>query len=136
MDDAHGALSPSGRRQEQIKKILAEIWREMHRYKRHHYELLRAWVEAAFENRDELSSYLHGVYRGFWADWSKRLGITPNGVKKRLIGGIKWFAGRIRTNALAQGTEEAPSLEEFRAFTRAIIAKLEFMDKAQRRSLP
>lgn len=84
------ASLPEGIRQED----LAKVWRLLRRTKPHLYVVLKAWVEG-LRLRDDRTRYSSGLYRGFYADLSRRLGITQNAVKYRLQTAIKWFAERL-----------------------------------------
>ena len=70
--------------------VLDKTWRRMKRWKPHLYVVLRAYIEA-LELRDERSRYAHGLYRGFYAEWARRLGVTENTVRYRLKAATRWF---------------------------------------------
>ena len=78
--------------------VVRKVWREMRRLKPHLYVVLRSWTDL-LPLRDEPTQYSSRVYRGFYAELARKLGVTENAVKHRLQSGIRWFAGRIRCHA-------------------------------------
>ena len=65
---------------------------KMRRRKPHLCVVLRAYTEA-LQLRDEKTQYTHGLYRGFYAELSRKLGVTENAIKQRLDSAIVWFGG-------------------------------------------
>jgi hypothetical protein len=79
-------------------RVVGRTWRELRRFKPHLYVVLKAWTDL-LPLREEPTRYSSRVYRGFYAELSRKLGITENAVKYRLQSGIRWFAGRVRFHA-------------------------------------
>lgn len=78
--------------------VVGKVWREMRRNKPHLYVVLKSWTEL-LPLRDEPTQYSSRVYRGFYAELARKLGVTENAVKHRLQSGVRWFAKRIRYHA-------------------------------------
>jgi hypothetical protein len=79
------------------EEVLRRVWTELRRLKPHLFVVLKAFVEG-LSLRDEPSRYSHGSYRGFYAEWSRRLGISENAVKARKESAVRWFARRLRVH--------------------------------------
>lgn len=73
---------------------LRRIWRLMRHNKPHLYVVLKAWVEG-MQLRDERTQYSSGLYRGFYSELARRLGVSENAVKYRLKAAMQWFARRL-----------------------------------------
>ena len=65
-------------------KTLGKIWRDMRRLKPHLFVVTKAWVEGG-SLRDEPTQYSSGLYRGFYAEHSRKLGITDPETRARLL---------------------------------------------------
>lgn len=76
-------------------KALDRVWREMRWRKPHLYRVLKAYTEA-IARRDSRTQYSHGVFRGFYSDLSKDMGVDESTVRYRLQVGIRWFAKRFK----------------------------------------
>lgn len=79
-------------------EIVRRVWLDLRRLKPHLYVVMKTWSEM-LQLRDEPTQYSSRVYRGFYAELSRKLGITENAVKYRLQSGIRWFAHRLRKTA-------------------------------------
>lgn len=78
------------------RKAIERVWCEMRRLKPHLYVVFRRWAQMC-SLRDEPTQYRHGLYRGFYAEMGRQLGIDPKSVQYRLRGAQQWFARRLRS---------------------------------------
>ncbi len=75
-----------------LKDQLKRVLRAMRKEEPYLFVVFKEWCKAR-ELRDEQNpQYKHGVYRGFYAEQSKRLGIRPNTVQHRLEKAHIWAA--------------------------------------------
>ena len=92
-----------------VAKTVNKTWRDLRRLKPHLYVVFKAWAEL-FQLRDQDTQYTHGLYRGFYAEMSRKLGVTEPAVKNRLARAKLWFASRIERGR-SLSTREAPGRE-------------------------
>ena len=82
------APQESGSLKERLKRVLGAMRKE----EPYLFVVFKEWCRAR-ELRDERNPrYKHGVYRGFYVEQSKRLGIRPNTVQHRLERAHIWAA--------------------------------------------
>jgi hypothetical protein len=79
------------------EKVIEMTWRDMRRLRPDLYAVFREWARL-FALRDDSTSYSHGLYRGFYAEMSKRLSVTGPAVTHRLKKAKLWFARRLEKN--------------------------------------
>jgi len=76
------------------------IWTLMREVKPDLHAVLLRWFRDVHANRESLSKWSHGGYRGWYSDIATELGIDPRQVKQRLQRGTKWFCDRLRANGI------------------------------------
>ena len=72
------------------QKALKQVLRAMRREKPHFYVVFKTWCEATVLRDEPNPRYAHGVYRGFYSDLGRRLGIKRHSVKYRLTKAAEW----------------------------------------------
>ncbi len=83
------------------EKVIEKTWRDMRLLRPDLYAVFREWARL-FVLRDDSTTYSHGVYRGFYAEMSRRLSVTEPAVTHRLEKAKLWFARRLETNHLSK----------------------------------